>query len=445
MDLFSQDINPVTGDIGFNPALFGLSLKDIDQVASIKLKAALTSWGLALTQEQYREVRKISETKYQWLDAQSGIFNWSVLPAVDMSSKDPWLYLTQEYMWYWTGTEWSSYIGNNGNFEFQGNATNYIRWNGTALDIRGVLQMIDWTSIEDYVQANWTKPMVNSQYDSSLDKYKQWLNTWDLLPYTIPGSATWVYLTSAWLFGVKNWVNQFSISTATGDAMFRWTVYASWWSFDGSISVSPNGNIRWWQTAFNTWSWFWIGDDWWTKKFSIWNWTNSLTWNWTQLSLSGNISSNAIITWWSLVWSIIKTQKSGQRVEITSANNKVQIFNPSGTEISNYGYGAWPTGFNNILWASVPNDGYTWPLIRMDSARDTNTAYFEGTSTNYATIYCKNTSFNRRALEVDGYAYIWTGLGSGARMYFWFWSTFLEVDSSGKLYWFDGSTHNPLY
>lgn len=54
----------------------------------------------------------------------------------------------------------------------------------------------------------------------------------------------------------------------------------------------------------------------------------------------------------------------------------------------------------------------------MDSARDTNTAYFEGTSTNYATLYCKNTSSNRRALEVDGYAYIGTGLGSGARMYF---------------------------
>ncbi len=252
MDLFSQDLNPVTGDIGFNPASFGLSLKDIDKAASIKLKAALTSWGLALTQDQYREVMSISETKYQWLDAQSWNFDGSVLPSSEiypMTWKDPWLYLTQEHMGFWTGSTWASYIGNNGDFEFQGNANNYIRWNGTALEIQWVLQMTDGTPIEDYIEANGTKPMVNSQYDSWLDKYKQWLSAWDLLPYTISWTATGVYMTSQWLFWVKNGVDQFSISSSTGDAMFRGTVYASGGEFNGDITAS--GTITGW--VFQWW------------------------------------------------------------------------------------------------------------------------------------------------------------------------------------------------
>jgi len=264
-NLFSQDYNPFTGDIWFNPASFGLSLRDIDEAASIKLRAAMTSWGIALTADQYREIQSIAETKYQWLDASSGLFNWSVLPAVNMTWRNPGLYMTQQYMGFWTWTEWVSYIGNNGNFEFKWNLNNYIRWNGTALDIRWVLQLTNWTSIEDYVAANSTKPMVNSQYNSWLEKYQQWINTWDLLPYTIGAWATWVYMTSAWLFWVKNGVNQFSISSSTGDAMFRWTVYASWWEFSWNITAS------------------------WTITWGTIVWASILTWNsWRRVEISGN-------------------------------------------------------------------------------------------------------------------------------------------------------------
>ena len=49
------------------------------------------------------------------------------------------LYINQNYLGYWSGTAWSSYIAANGNFQFLGDATNKITWNGTILDVRGAL------------------------------------------------------------------------------------------------------------------------------------------------------------------------------------------------------------------------------------------------------------------------------------------------------------------
>lgn len=393
MDLFSQDLNPVTGDIGFNPASFGLSLKDIDKAASIKLKAALTSWGLALTQEQYREVLKISETKYQWLDAESWIFDGSVLPDVDMSSKDPWLYLTQEYMGYWTGTEWASYIGNNGNFEFQGNTTNYIRWNGTALDIRWVLQMTDGTSIQDYVSNNSTKPMINSSYDSWTNKYKQWLNTWDLLPYTIPSWATWVYLTSNGLFGVKNWVNQFSIESATGNAMFRGTVYASSWVFTWKInaqswtfswSITSSATITWWSLIGSTikTSNFWDRIElWWTLLKTFWSLGNiSIKWDTTAIEFYHNGTTttwifnyeSTNIPWvWNITWFKLNQQLNSTGAirsqiwfwwpifQLTSANGNCEFSSYSSDTVQFSWQNIWMSSW---VWSINGYSSNTWVL-----------------------------------------------------------------------------------
>ena len=53
-----------------------------------------------------------------------------------MTGKDPGLYLTSSNLGYWSGTEWKAWIGNNGNFAFDGDIGNYIRWNGTTLTVQ---------------------------------------------------------------------------------------------------------------------------------------------------------------------------------------------------------------------------------------------------------------------------------------------------------------------
>lgn len=153
----------------------------------------------------------------------------------------------------------------------------------------------------------------------------------------------------------------------------------------------------------------------------------------------GNITAGNI-TGATITGGTIRTAISGKRVELNS-NNKVQVFNDSGVEVSNYGYDAG-SSFNNILWASVPNDGKIGPLIRVDTARNTNAIYAEGSSSAYPVIYAKNTGW-WHALFADWSMMV--GWWSGARLYIWFTNCFLEVDSSWKLFWFNGSTHNALY
>jgi hypothetical protein len=55
------------------------------------------------------------------------------------------LYLGADYMGYYSGSAWGSYIRNNGYFHFAGNGTNYLDWNGSVLTVRGALTADDMT------------------------------------------------------------------------------------------------------------------------------------------------------------------------------------------------------------------------------------------------------------------------------------------------------------
>lgn len=64
------------------------------------------------------------------------------------------LYLGSDFMGYYNGAAWKSYIQNNGNFYFEGNASNYIQWNGTALTVAGSITVqggnaakVDFTNV----------------------------------------------------------------------------------------------------------------------------------------------------------------------------------------------------------------------------------------------------------------------------------------------------------
>jgi hypothetical protein len=74
---------------------------------------------------------------------------------------DAGLYANGTYLGYHDGTSWKAYIQNNGNFYFGGNSSNYIKWNGSTLNIKGTLDVSSLAAI------NSTLGSVNSGTISS--------------------------------------------------------------------------------------------------------------------------------------------------------------------------------------------------------------------------------------------------------------------------------------
>lgn len=75
-----------------------------------------------------------------------------------MVNKDAGLYMNHQRMGFWSGTEWKAFIGNNGNFAFDGDVGNYIRWDGTDLTIQGNLLLPGGETIAealDDIDVSW--------------------------------------------------------------------------------------------------------------------------------------------------------------------------------------------------------------------------------------------------------------------------------------------------
>lgn len=52
------------------------------------------------------------------------------------------LYLTNNYLGYWNGSNWRSYIQSNGNAYFGNGSTQYMQWDGTTLTISGAINVV---------------------------------------------------------------------------------------------------------------------------------------------------------------------------------------------------------------------------------------------------------------------------------------------------------------
>ena len=122
-------------------------------------------------------------------------------------------------------------------------------------------------------------------------------------------------------------------------------------------------------------------------------------------TFTGSITSSATITWGIIIGSTIKTDtwnSAGhyERVQIWAGINKIQVFDTNNNEILNIGYNV--SGFNNIFWTTVGNDGFIWPIIYAKSGRNANVVYLENTnsSASLPVVYAK-TSWNNAALELD--------------------------------------------
>ena len=51
------------------------------------------------------------------------------------------LYLSPSYLGYYTGSSWNTYMGNDGKFFLTGSTSNYLKWDGTTLNIQGAINI----------------------------------------------------------------------------------------------------------------------------------------------------------------------------------------------------------------------------------------------------------------------------------------------------------------
>lgn len=68
-----------------------------------------------------------------------------------MTGKDPGLYMDHQRVGFWNGTEWKTFLGNTGDFSFDGDVDNYIRWDGNTLVVRGTLQLGNGDPVESII------------------------------------------------------------------------------------------------------------------------------------------------------------------------------------------------------------------------------------------------------------------------------------------------------
>lgn len=254
----TQDYNPLTWDIQLNPAAWWLSLKDINSAASVELKSSLYSGNLNLTADQYREVQSLVADKYSAIDV-SGIIapgaitkNWEIAGGIDMTWKDSGLYMSNDRLWFYDGTAWQVWIGNNGDFFFGWDASNYIEWSGSTLTVRWDIEVAD---------GSITAPKLAASL----------VYAWEIVIDTSgeirSGQSAYDTGTWFWLWDVGG-TKKFSIGNSAGNKLtfdgtnlaITWAITASSWAIgwfsigSSSLAVTSGANtttISSWTTAFS--------------------------------------------------------------------------------------------------------------------------------------------------------------------------------------------------
>ena len=83
------------------------------------------------------------------------------------------LNVTDSYLGYYDGSNFQSYISSTGLFQFRGDTNNFINWNGTSLNVKGVITVVAGSNVDpgadvtadngqDYTWVTGTKPPTNA-------------------------------------------------------------------------------------------------------------------------------------------------------------------------------------------------------------------------------------------------------------------------------------------
>jgi len=102
-----------------------------------------------------------------------------------------------------------------------------------------------------------------------------------------------LWISPTGILGKKTGATTFSITTS-GDVYLKGELAAAFGTL-GALTITSGGNIKLGQTAYNTGTGWWLGDDAGTPKFSIGNPTgNRLTWDGSALNIRGQLNADDI-------------------------------------------------------------------------------------------------------------------------------------------------------
>lgn len=89
----------------------------------------------------------------------SSIIAASVAPVSPVVPTGSGLYLGSNFLGFYNGSQWKSYMSNTGDFHLNGDGANYLQWNGAVLNIKGSITL---TNTIDYSQVSGTRPPANA-------------------------------------------------------------------------------------------------------------------------------------------------------------------------------------------------------------------------------------------------------------------------------------------
>jgi hypothetical protein len=185
------------------------------------------------------------------------------------------------------------YLNETGKFRF-GTPTNYIRWDGTNLDITGDVRIggTAGSTVVSNASTGAAKPDVYRQISAPTGTIKTgsiWYDTDD-------NNKTYVYDGTAWQATETNaaGVGLGNVSNLTPQNQAQTGLISGTTITGGGITLNGGGNIKGGQTAYDSGTGFFLGYESLNYKFSIGNSSgNKLIWNGTDLSVTGQIKATS--------------------------------------------------------------------------------------------------------------------------------------------------------
>lgn len=177
----------------------------------------------------------------------------------------------------------------------------------------------------------------------------------------------------------------------------EWELSLNWWWL---VLASSWAKIRWGQTAYDTWNWFWLWDVGWTTKFSLWNsaW-DKLLWTWSKLEITGDIT----MTWWSIWWTYITWAP-----DIPTLPDYIESTKITSTTIESPTITAWEITWSTVTWWTIQTSE-NWQRIEITSNNRLN--FYKSDWKDWEFIwYLQWTTVNTVLWTVDIVRTIWTNL-----------------------------------
>ena len=192
-------------------------------------------------------------------DATAVLADWtgiSNIPGTLAAPSGAGLYLSSTYLGYYDSSNWKTYMDSSGNF-YLGGSSGDLQWNGTTLSITGVITVSATSSgIGSFSDGGNLVTMDEDEIDQT------------------------------------NLIN-----SADAGADVTQTIIDGGLITTGYITLGVSGNIKSGQTAYDTGTGFWLGNDGGTPKFSIGVQAgNKMTWDGSALTINGSVITSPTIT-----------------------------------------------------------------------------------------------------------------------------------------------------